>query len=331
MSGGSALLFTLLLAIAASGCSQAERPAAAPAATRAAAPDPLEAELMAVVTELASPAYEGRAVGTIGGRRARAYVQKAFAEIGLEPAGPDGYLQAFRFNTTEDAANVLGRIPGADPAAKAIVITAHYDHDGIKNGQIYPGADDNASGVAALLAIARRLTRDPLRHPVIVAALDGEEEGLQGAKAFVASFARPADRLGLNINFDMLSRNDRNEIYAAGTYHYPRLLPILEPVARRAAVTLRFGHDRPKPAAGGPDDWTRESDHGEFHEAGIPFVYFGVEDHADYHKPSDTPDKIDPAFFGNVVRMLLDAVRSLDRQIDVRDGVASQRSTLSGL
>ena len=94
---------------------------------------------------------------------------------------------------------------------------------------------------------------------------------------------------------------------------------------------LRFGHDRPKPAAGGPDDWTLESDHGEFHRAGIPFVYFGVEDHPDYHKPSDTADKIDPTFFGNVVRMLLDAVRSLDRQVDARDAKSSQQSNVSAL
>jgi hypothetical protein len=319
LSGRSAPLFTLLLALVVTGCSQADRPAAAPAPAQAASPaatDPtLESELMAVVNELASPGYEGRRSGTEGGRRARVYVENAFREIGLEPAGTNGYLQPFRFKTTDDAANVLGRIPGTDPAAKAIVITAHYDHDGIKDGQIYPGADDNASGVAALLAIARRVKASPLRHPVIVAALDAEEEGLQGAKAFVAAPPLPIDRIALNMNFDMLSRNDTNEIYAAGTYHYPALRPILERVAQRSAVTLRFGHDRPKPPAGGPEDWTTESDHAEFHKVRIPFVYFGVEDHPDYHKPTDTADKIDPKFFGGVVRMLLDAVRTLDGAI----------------
>jgi hypothetical protein len=107
----------------------------------------------------------------------------------------------------------------------------------------------------------------------------------------------------------MLARSNRNEIYAAGTYHYPWITPVLQDVQTRAAVTLRFGHDRP---GTGDDDWTLQSDHGVFHRAGVPFVYFGVEDHPDYHRPSDTADKIDPAFFRNVVTMLDDAVRRLD-------------------
>jgi hypothetical protein len=111
----------------------------------------------------------------------------------------------------------------------------------------------------------------------------------------------------------MLARSDRNEIFAAGTYHYPWLAPPLQEVARRAGVLLRFGHDRP---GTGTDDWTLQSDHGVFHKAGIPFVYFGVEDHPDYHRPTDTADKIDPAFFRRVVDMLHDALATLDRTME---------------
>ena len=75
-------------------------------------------------------------------------------------------------------------------------------------------------------------------------------------------------------------------------------------------MRLRFGHDRAGPT---PDhDWTLQSDHGVFHRAGIPFVYFGVEDHEDYHRPSDEPDSITPAFFVGAARTILDAVRALD-------------------
>jgi Zn-dependent M28 family amino/carboxypeptidase len=179
---------------------------------------------------------------------------------------------------------------------------------------MYPGADDNASGVAALLAIARELQQRPLRHPVIIAALDAEERGLQGAKAFLTRPPVPPWQIALNINLDMLSRSSRNEIYAAGTYHYPALKAPLEQVQRRAAVALRFGHDVPRERTR-LDDWTLQSDHGEFHKAKIPFVYFGVEDHPDYHKPTDTADKIDPAFFRRVVEMILDAVVTLDREV----------------
>jgi len=152
---------------------------------------------------------------------------------------------------------------------------------------------------------------------MVFAALDAEEEGgsrENGARTLVETLSPGA--VALNVNLDMVSRSAVNEIYAAGTYHTPRLKPILEEVQRRAPVKLLFGHDRPMPGAGGQDDWTLQSDHGEFHKAGVPFVYFGVEDHADYHKPSDTPDKIDPRFFGDAVDMILDAILSLDLRFD---------------
>ena len=113
----------------------------------------------------------------------------------------------------------------------------------------------------------------------------------------------------------MVSRNDRNEIFAAGTYHTPSLKPIVEDVQRRSKVTIRFGHDRPMGPGNPAEDWTLQSDHGVFHQAGIPFLYFGVEDHPDYHKPTDTADKIDPRFFGDVVEMLIDVVETADRTL----------------
>ena len=89
---------------------------------------------------------------------------------------------------------------------------------------------------------------------------------------------------------------------------------MLEPVAARAPIKVLFGHDKPK-AAAAIDDWTTQSDHGAFHAAGIPFVYFGVEDHPDYHKPTDTADKIDATFFCQVAATILDAVTALDRAL----------------
>jgi Zn-dependent M28 family amino/carboxypeptidase len=123
----------------------------------------------------------------------------------------------------------------------------------------------------------------------------------------------PQERIGLNLNLDMVSRSDKREIYVAGTYHTPDLRAPLEAVARRARIRMLFGHDRPESAAGGADDWTTQSDHGAFHAAKIPFVYFGVEDHADYHKPTDTADKIDRGFFVDVAETILDAVIALDK------------------
>jgi Zn-dependent M28 family amino/carboxypeptidase len=283
---------------------------------------------MRVVTELTSPRYQGRRGGTEGGRAARAFVRMAFAEIGLDPAGTSGFEQPFRLarspQPTNTAANLIGGIKGTAATSETIVITAHYDHLGVRNGVVYPGADDNASGIAALLAIARYIKTNPLRHPVLVAALDAEELGVQGAKAFLAHPPRPIREMALNINLDMVSRSNRNEIFAAGTHHSPWLKPILDDVQRRARVRISYGHDRPTAVGGTRDDWTLLSDHGAFHQAGVPFVYFGVEDHPDYHEPTDTAEKIDPVFFRNVVAMVLEAVITLDREIDSR-GVAHGR------
>ena len=146
------------------------------------------------------------------------------------------------------------------------------------------------------------------------AAFDAEERGLQGARAFFVKPPVPQDRIALNVNLDMVSRSDKREIFIAGTYHYPDLKPPLEEIAKRAPITVLFGHDKPVAVAGGVEDWTNQSDHGPFHAAKIPFVYFGVEDHADYHKPTDTADKINRGFFVDVAETILDAVLALDRR-----------------
>jgi peptidase M28-like protein len=301
-----------------------------------AAPAPVPARyvdrdrLMRDVSTLASPAFEGRQAGTAGGLKAREWIVEQFGSIGLTPTRGRGYVQPFTFaprnprailpggipaRTEYPGANVVGRVDGSDPRAGTIVVTAHYDHLGVRDGVLYPGADDNASGVAALLAVARYFRMAAPRHTVVFAALDAEEPGLHGARTLVASEVLPRGRTRLDINLDMVSRSDANEIYAAGPYHAPWERPILDEVQGRAAVKLLFGHDRPARLANGLEDWTHSSDHGPFHDAGIPFVYFGVEDHPDYHKPTDTADRIDARFFGDAADMIVDAIRTFDARL----------------
>ncbi len=200
-------------------------------------------------------------------------------------------------------------MPAPIPTLPLIVLSAHYDHVGIRNGRMFPGADDNASGVATLLEIARICVDQPFRHGLVIAALDAEEMGLQGARAFIADPPVAKDRIALNVNLDMIARGDKGEIYVSGLHHHPTLKPLLDPVAARAPIKVPFGHDLP---GTGDDDWTMQSDHGVFHEAGIPFLYFGVEDHADYHQPTDTADRINPDFFAKAAAVVLDALRAVD-------------------
>lgn len=300
----------------ASGIQAQRQPAAAakPAATRINGD-----RLMSTVTTIADPKWEGRAAGSPGGLAARAFVADRFKSAGLQPASGN-YVHPFKYTRKTasgmqegEGANLQGICPGTDPKLPYFVVTAHYDHLGIREGQIYPGADDNASGVSVLLELAAFCQKSPFRHSILFAAVDAEERGLQGARALVANPPVPKDRLGLNLNLDMVSRNDKREIYVAGTYHYPDLKAPLDEVAKRAKIKVLFGHDKPGTGAAAAEDWTQQSDHGPFHDAKIPFIYFGVEDHPDYHKPTDTADKINRSFFVDVAETILDSLLALDR------------------
>lgn len=270
---------------------------------------------------LASDELEGRGVETEGSRLARARLAHRFAEAGVDPVAP-GYEHPFTFTRRNDAeeragVNVLAVRPGAERAGKVIVVSGHYDHVGVRNGQIFNGADDNASGSVGITALARALRGIPLRHTVIFAAFDAEESGLAGARAFVADPPVPLASIALNLNLDMVART-AGVLWAAGAHHTPALRPALEEVAARSPVELRLGHDRPNAPEG--DDWTRQSDHFAFHGAGIPFVYLGVEDHPDYHRPTDDFERVDAGEYMNALRAALLVLLALDRALPLQGG-----------
>jgi len=265
------------------------------------------ARLLADLSVLAHDSMEGRETGMPGAARARAFIERSLAEAGVRPVG-DAYAHPFTWSERAGQ-NLVALVSGTDVPDRYIVLTAHYDHEGIRDGEIYNGADDNASGVAALLAIARAISAEPLRHSLVLAATDAEESGLQGARALVADPPVPLEAVLLNVNLDMVARAD-GVLWAGGAYHTPALRPVLEAVTAEPPLTLRLGHDRPNAPEG--DDWTSASDHGPFHEAGIPFVYFGVEDHADYHRPTDDFERVDADEYVASVRTVLAALRALD-------------------
>jgi Zn-dependent M28 family amino/carboxypeptidase len=271
--------------------------------------------LFAHVEALAADSMEGRRTGTPGHQRARNYILNAFEETGLERFG-DSWVRAFTF--TSDRAqyrgeNLVGLVRGTSEPDRYIVFTAHYDHLGIQNDQIFNGADDNASGVGALLALAGYFREHPPRHSILFVAIDAEEFGLEGARAFVADPPVPLESIVVNVNADMISHSPRRELYAAGTFHYPVLGAYLDRVGPAEGVTLLRGHDQPHPVP--EDDWTMLSDHGAFHEKGIPFLYFGVEDHAHYHKPTDVFENIHSDFYVGAVETILSFVLALDEDL----------------
>ncbi|QYF95542.1 M28 family peptidase [Massilia sp. PAMC28688] len=286
-------------------------------------PDIDQAALMRDLHTLASPAYAGRRTGSEGSKLAQAYIAGRFAQIGLAAFG-DSYAMPFSFTdegesgptSYRSATNLVGHIKGTLHPERVMVISAHYDHLGVRSGVVYPGADDNASGVGAMLAIASYFKANPPQNTIVFAAFDAEEIGLRGARALLKAPPFPIEQIKFNLNLDMVGRNDNNEIFAVGTRHRPSLKPMVAGVAAGSALKVKLGHDKPTLLAGGVEDWTHSSDHGPFHAAGIAFLYFGVEDHADYHGPGDTADKIKPAFYGEATRLLVRMAAKLDQNLE---------------
>lgn len=261
------------------------------------------------IKTLSSDAFEGRRTGTKGAELARNYIIKKFAQLNVKPLDTT-YEQAFSFKAgkTYNATNLLGVVKGTENNNKYIVLSAHYDHEGVKNGQIYNGADDDASGISALFAFAEYFAKNPPKHNVILAAFDAEELGLKGAYHFVKDNAIQQKHIVLNLNMDMISRSDDNQLFAVGSRHYPQLKPALKNFKDIGKVDLLIGHE----GLDAGDNWTYSSDHAAFHKANIPFIYFGVADHKDYHKPTDDFENIDQQFFMDAVQTIITVFSMFD-------------------
>lgn len=204
--------------------------------------------------------------------------------------------------------NVVGLLRGADAAPGALVVGAHYDHLGLgmsgsldpaPDGKIHHGADDNASGVAGLLELARRLrVGPPPGRSVIFVAFGAEEEGALGSSYFVKHPPVALEKIGAMGNLDMVGRlrEDRLDVYGVGTS--PLWRPLVEEAARKPGLKLKL-HE----GGYGP------SDHNPFYVAGKPVLFVFTGSHSDYHRPSDTADKIDSAGIARVVELIEGVVR----------------------
>ena len=264
---------------------------------------------------LSADSMEGRRIGTPGNARARAFIENAVKRIGLRPLKESlsaPFIATSRAGADLHGVNIVSLLRGRMHPDRYIVISAHYDHLGVRNGVTYNGADDNASGSAAVLAIAQWYKYHPPENSMLFVWFDGEESGLVGAKAFVEHPPVPIEKIIANVNLDMVGRNAKGELYASGAAPYPVMKPLLDSLAASARVKLILGHD----TGSGQNNWIQQSDQGPFHLKKIPFVYFGVEDHPDYHKPTDKFERIEPDFYYRCVQTINEFVRHLDLALD---------------
>ena len=250
---------------------------------------------------LTNPGLSGRGLGTDGLDDAADYIAEKFREAGLKPAGDD---QGSYFQTWEEdikdlgrrvrMKNVIGVIPGKKPefSGQSVVIGAHYDHLGLgwpdvrgeNKGKVHPGADDNASGVALLIELAGELRRNPEPdRSIVFVAFTGEEAGKRGSVYYVAHQEHyPVDRCIGMLNLDTVGRLGKHKILILGAGSAREWVHIFRGASFVTGVEIETVSTE-----------LDSSDQISFEAAGVPAVQFFTGPHADYHRPTDTPDKID--------------------------------------
>lgn len=195
--------------------------------------------------------------------------------------------------------NAAALLPGSDPKLKdeILVLSAHEDHLGVVDGRLHPGADDNASGTAVLLEVARLLRDAKPRRSILFLSVSGEEEGLFGSRAFIAKPPVPLAAIVADLNTDMVGRNGVATV-AVTPARIQDATGTLTRDAREIAAALGFT------LTDEADDYWRRSDHYTFAKAGIPAIFFFGGMEPDYHQATDTPDKIEGAKLANVAELL---------------------------
>lgn len=275
---------------------------------------------------LASDYLQGRATSTPEEIKAARYIAKRFRQYQLQPMGTDGYFYNFNYKVSKnpkdttlakteprEGANVIGFLDNG--AATTVVIGAHYDHLGLGHdhnsldanpeGKIHNGADDNASGVAGVLELARYFSENDIieKHNFLFMTFSGEELGLLGSKKWCENPTLPLDKINYMINMDMIGRlNDSTKkllIFGIGTSS------VWKEVIEKTNHYFSVKEDS---AGIGPSDQT------SFYLKDIPVLHFFTGQHSDYHKPSDDIEKINIEGEAKVLELIIDVVEELDNK-----------------
>ncbi|MCS6808515.1 MAG: M20/M25/M40 family metallo-hydrolase [Bacteroidota bacterium] len=274
---------------------------------------------------LASDELKGRGASTPEEQRAAEYIAEQFRLLRLAPKGQNGtYLQRFPLvkrndsvlDSTRTAINVLGFLD--NKAQQTIILGAHYDHLGLgydggsldpaPQGKIHNGADDNASGVAGMLELARHYATNTVQEPynMLFIGFSAEELGLLGSKYFCEHPTIPLESVHCMINLDMIGRlNEKKELLVGGTGTSPVFEPLIESLAQSVGVgNLVVAKDS---SGVGP------SDHTSFYLKKIPILFFFTGVHSDYHKPSDDEEKINIQGEATVLQLVATLIDSIQR------------------
>jgi len=270
-----------------------------------------ESNLKTHLLTIASDQMQGRDTGSEGQKKAGNYIVEHYQNINLPfPPLAENYYQAVASQYMKvnwrpplpDSENIWAYFEGTDKKDEIIVISAHYDHIGMKNGEIYNGADDNASGTSALLEIAETFSKAKKagyspRRSILFLHVTGEEYGLHGSRYYTNhNPIFPLENTITNINIDMIGRrgygkeNNNNYVYVIGS---DKLSTDLHKLSEQANNYVGLELDYTYNDLNDPNKFYYRSDHYNFAQKGIPAIFYFDGVHDDYHQITDTPDKID--------------------------------------
>ena len=272
---------------------------------------------------LASDSLQGRETGKPGQKMAANYIANFFKEIGIPPYKNNSYFQKFKVKTVKrygkwkwdkkgvlekilnnnyiKGENIIGFIEGSDLKDQIVVITAHYDHLGTKDSLIYNGADDNGSGTVAIMEIAEAFMlakkdgKGP-RRSILIMPVSAEEKGLLGSKYYAENPIYPLENTIANLNVDMIGRIDDyhdnpNYVYLIGSDRLSTDLHDVSESINDKYINLEL--DYRYNDVEDPNRYYYRSDHYNFAKNNIPVIFYFNGVHEDYHRPSDTIEKLD--------------------------------------
>lgn len=259
---------------------------------------------------VASDEMGGRDTGSPGQKKAGEYMINFYKNIGVSfPKAQGSYYQKVPSDFMKkrgggnlpDSENILAFIEGSEKPEEIVVVSAHYDHVGTKNGVVYNGADDDGSGTVAVMEIAKafqsaKKAGNGPKRSILFLHVTGEEHGLFGSDFYSSNPVFPLSNTVVDLNIDMIGRDDaanrgKQYVYVIGSEMLSSELKVINEVANKKTVNLElnYKYDDPKD----PDRLYYRSDHYNFAKNNIPVAFFFDGIHEDYHKPTDTPDKID--------------------------------------
>ena len=259
---------------------------------------------MSTVRILCGAGFAGRKPGTRGSKRAQSYLVNSFKNMGLKQLPGLGYKQHF-----PGGVNIVGMVPGVgDLANEFVVVGAHYDHLGMKGEVMYPGANDNASGVAAVLAVAELIAAEPPDgRTVIFVLFDTEEAGRIGSKYFVEHPPVPIRNVTTAAILDMVGARAHDTLGDRLAILGTEKSDVLSDLANAASAqtaglqTMRLGIHVMEELPLGRQVW---SDYGSFRDAEVPFAFLTAGMNPQYHQPADTPDTLSPALLAGTATWL---------------------------